>query len=38
MNDDPLKNNYKVIIIGAGASGIGAAITLAKQGISHVVL
>ena len=29
---------YDVIIIGAGASGIGASMSLTKKGIEHIIL
>ena len=29
---------YDVIIIGAGASGIGASMSLTKKGIEHITL
>lgn len=29
---------YDVIIIGAGASGIGASLNLSKKGIEHIIL
>lgn len=29
---------YEVIIIGAGASGIGASSNLSKKGIDHIIL
>lgn len=35
---EPLHNHYDVIIIGAGAASIGAAVTLSRAGLSYVVL
>ncbi len=38
MNQSFMNNNYDVIIVGAGASGIASAHTLSQQGLKILVL
>lgn len=38
LNFQVKQNHYDVVVIGSGAAGVGAGVTLARNGVNFIVL